>query len=409
MAQPKRLLVLAVDVDNDLGMKAKLKAPVVGRKENIYAAEALALADPEDSDANTIFAAVKLSEELGKEYKNIFLATITGDVRGGYHAHTQIVKQLEKIIDDFSPDACVFVSDGASDEQMIPLINSRVKVNSVRTVAVKQNKQLESTYFAVLEKLKEPHTARMVFGIPGLALLLYALAEFIGFRLFVGILGLYLIIKALGIEERIFAMASGFKISFENTSFIFYFASVPFFVASLWIAFSRVFSLQYSGEQISTAKIAAWFVKDLLLLLPIAVLLVLLGKVLQALSEKKNHELPDYLVQIAGVLVFWLIFTNAAEWVIGTLSFANFFYALILGVAAMYLVSYLAREFKHDLFSKMRLEGKSVYTEIGSLVGTIVGINKKNETFIVKTSSGQKIDLNLRNIASIGDKIVVRY
>ena len=75
----------------------------------------------------------------------------------------------------------------------------------------------------------------------------------------------------------------------------------------------------------------------------------------------------------------------------------------------MYLVSYLAREFKHDLFSKMHLEGKGVYTELGSHVGVIVGINKRNETFIVKTSSGQKIDLSMRNIASLGEKIVVKY
>lgn len=410
MVQAKRLLVLSVDVDNDLGEKARVRAPVIGRKENLDAANALGLADPEDSDSNTIFAAVKLYDELGKDFKNVFIATITGDVRGGYYAHSEVVKQLEKIIDDLSPDACVFVSDGASDEQMIPLINSRVKVNSVRTVSVKQNKQLESTYFAVLEKLKEPHTARIVFGIPGLALLLFALAEFLGFRLFIGILGVYFILKALGVEERLLSWASSaFKVSFENTSFIFYFASVPFFVASLWLAFSRVFALQYTGSELNTAKIAAWFVKDLLLLLPIGVLLVILGGVLQALSEKKNHLLPDYLVQTAGVLVLWLIFTNAAEWVIGIISFANFFYAMILGVAAMYLVAYLSREFKHDLFSKMHLEGKSVYTEIGGLVGTIIGINKKTETFIVKTASGQKIDVNLRNIASMGERIVIKY
>jgi len=409
MAEAKRVLVLCVDVDNDVGIKAKIRGPVIGRKENIYTADALGLADPEDSDVNTIFAAVKLHDELAKEVKNVFIATVTGDARGGYRAHNEIVKQLEKIIHDLSPEACVFVSDGASDEQMIPLINSRIKVNSIRTVAVKQNKQLESTYFAVLEKLKEPHTARLVFGIPGLALLFFALAEFFGARLFIGLLGLYLIMRAFGIEEKIFSAISNVKVSFENVSFIFYFASVPFFVASLWMAFNRVFTIQYSGTELNTAKIIAWFFKDLLLLLPVAVLLIIIGQVLQALSEKKNHLLPEYLIQIAGVLVFWLIFTNAADWVIGGISFENFFYSLLLGVAAMYLVSYLAREFKHDLFSKMQLEGKKVYTELGSLVGTIVGINRKTETFIVKTASGQKIDVSISNIASLGERIVVKY
>lgn len=406
MAEAKRLLVLCVDVDNDLGEKAKVKGPVVGRKENLEAAAALGIADPEDSDSNTVYAAVKLYDELSKEFRHVQIATVTGDQRQGYHAHSQIVKQLEKIIDEFSPDACVFVSDGASDEQVLPLVNSRVKVNSVRTVTVKQTKELESTYFAVLEKLKEPQIARIVFGIPGLALLLYAMAEFLGVRVLLGILGAYLIIKALGIEERLFAGLSDVKISFNNVSFIFYFASVPFFIASIWMGIARVASLQGAYN---IAKIAAWFVKDLLLLLPVAVLLIIIGEVLQALQEKKNHLLPEYLIQTAGVLLFWLIFTNAADWVIGSISFADFFYSLILGTAAMYLVVYLAREFKHDLFAKMQLEGKGVYTEIGSPIGTVVGINKKNETFIVKTSSGQKLDLSLSNIASLGERIIVKY
>ncbi|HLD63145.1 MAG TPA: DUF373 family protein [Candidatus Norongarragalinales archaeon] len=410
MSEAKRLLVLCVDVDNDLGAKAKVKGPIVGRAENIKAANALGIADPEDSDVNTIYAAVKLYDELGKEAKSVFIATLSGDARGGYHAHSEIVRQLEKIIDSLAPDACVFVSDGASDEQMIPLINSRIKVNSVRTVTVKQTKQLESTYFAILEKIKDPQIARIVFGIPALVLLFFALSDFFGSKFIMGIIGVYLLVfKALGVEDKILALASEIRVSFENVSFIFYFASVPFFIASLWMAFNRVFTLQYSGATLSTAKVIAWFAKDLLLLLPVAVLLIIVGEVLQALSEKKNHMLPEYLIQTAGVLVFWLIFTNTADWVIGTLSFENFFYSLLLGVAAMYLVSYLAREFKHDLFSKMHLEGKGVYTELGSHVGVIVGINKRNETFIVKTSSGQKIDLSMRNIASLGEKIVVKY
>ncbi|HIH19915.1 TPA: DUF373 family protein [Candidatus Micrarchaeota archaeon] len=411
MAEAKRLLVLCVDIDNDLGEKAKVRGPVVGRKANLEAASALGVADPEDSDCNTIFAAVKLFDDLSKEFKHVEVATMTGDARLGYRAHTAIVKQLEKLIHDFSPDACVFVSDGAQDEEVLPLVNARVKVQSLKTVTVKQSKALESTYLLVLEKLKEPQIARMVFGIPALALLLFAFAEFLGIRLLLGILGAYLLIKAIGLEEMLFRSVSDFKVSFENVSFIFYFASVPFFIASLWMAFSRVFSLQYqySPGDITTAKIAAWFMKDFLLLLPVAVLLILLGKVLQALSEKKNHLLPEYLVQTAGVFMFWLIFSNAAEWVIGTVSFANFFYALILSVIAMYLVVFLAREFKHDLIGKMDLEGKKVYTEIGGFVGSIVAVNKHKETIAVKTPAGQKIDFSVANIVSLGEMVVIKY
>jgi putative membrane protein len=49
-----RTLVLCVDRDDDLGEKAKVTSPVVGRKSNLKALIALGIEDPEDSDANVI-------------------------------------------------------------------------------------------------------------------------------------------------------------------------------------------------------------------------------------------------------------------------------------------------------------------------------------------------------------------
>jgi Predicted membrane protein len=46
-------LVICIDRDNDLGEKAKLETPIVGREANVQAAVALGIADPEDSDTNT--------------------------------------------------------------------------------------------------------------------------------------------------------------------------------------------------------------------------------------------------------------------------------------------------------------------------------------------------------------------
>jgi putative membrane protein len=54
----KRTLVLCVDRDDDLGRKVGIDGPVVGRDAVEEAARRLALADPEDSDANGLFAAV---------------------------------------------------------------------------------------------------------------------------------------------------------------------------------------------------------------------------------------------------------------------------------------------------------------------------------------------------------------
>ncbi|MFH0972235.1 MAG: DUF373 family protein [Candidatus Micrarchaeota archaeon] len=408
MPEAKRLLVLCVDVDNDLYEKAKVKGPIIGRQRNVEAATKFAIADPGDTDGNTIFKAVNTYDSLAKQNYQVEIATITGSARLGYKADREIVKQLEKVIDDFKPEACVFISDGASDEQVLPLIQSRVKVNSVQTLIVKQSKELEKTYFVLLEKLKEPSFARIVFGVPGMLLILSFLFQEAGIRLFIGLFGAYLIMKGFGIEEAILQRFTRAEFSVERVSFIFLFASMAFMVISAYLAIARVSALQSAGV-VNIAKIAAGALKDFLLLFPIALLLLIGGNLLEAWNEKKQYLLPNYAISISAVILFWLIANNAAEWVIGNLSFANFFYSLILTIAAMYLVITLAKQFKKNIISRMKLEGKEVYTDIGGFLGKITGIDSKNEALIVQTQRGQKLDLSFNNIANIGEKLIIKY
>ena len=60
----KRIFILCVDRDGDLGTKAGIKTPVIGRTANLEAAVALALKDPEEPDANAMFEAVSLYDRL---------------------------------------------------------------------------------------------------------------------------------------------------------------------------------------------------------------------------------------------------------------------------------------------------------------------------------------------------------
>ena len=405
--ETNRLLVLNIDIDNDLFEKVKVKGAITGKKACLEAANKLALADPSESDANAIFETVKTANELSKEY-TVEMAVLTGDRRLGFYASREIVRQLEELITKFKPDACVLVSDGASDDQILPLIQSRLKINDVKRVTVKQAKELETTYFAILDKLKDPHYARIVFGIPGIALLLFAFSEIFGLRVFIGLLGAYLLIKGLGIEDRIFRGLHEFEVSFNKLGFIFYFAAIPLAAVSIWLGFSRISAMRQLGIT-DIAKLAAGFSKDLLLLLAPAVLLIIVGKFIEALSEKRYYVLPQYITYFSSVILMWLLFSNAADWVLGTIGFADFFTALLLVIVLMLLLLYLAREFKISLVAKMKIEGKTVFTEIGGTVGKVLGVNKKKGTIIVATSADQKFDIPLDYLASVEDKVIVKY
>ena len=161
----ERILVLAVDIDNDLYRKTKITGPVIGRQENLKAAARLALADPMDTDSNAMFEAVKRHDELKRAGNRVIVVTITGAEKEGYAADSEVSRQLDMVLAKFKADSCVLVTDGASDNRVLPILKTRVKVNSVDIVRMKQSEQLENTYFTILEKLKEPHYARIVFVI----------------------------------------------------------------------------------------------------------------------------------------------------------------------------------------------------------------------------------------------------
>ena len=73
-----------VDKNNDLGVKAGIRGPVVGRKATLAAALRLGIADPEESDTNAILGALhhhdRLAEGAGAS-DEIQIAILTGDVR----------------------------------------------------------------------------------------------------------------------------------------------------------------------------------------------------------------------------------------------------------------------------------------------------------------------------------------
>ncbi|MGC8479899.1 MAG: DUF373 family protein, partial [Candidatus Micrarchaeia archaeon] len=187
---------------NDLYQKTGISGPVIGRNANLSAASKLALADPLDPDSNVMFEAVKKFDSMKSEGFDVVVATITGAEKEGYFADIEISRQIDKVLDKFKIDSCILVSDGASDNRAIPLLKTRVKINSVDIVVIKSADKFENTYFTILEKLKEPHYARIVFGIPAILLMLFALSYYFnfGWQLPVALIGIYLLIKGFGLE-----------------------------------------------------------------------------------------------------------------------------------------------------------------------------------------------------------------
>lgn len=211
--QQKRILILCVDRDGDLGTKAGVKTPVVGREGNLSAAVSLALKDPEEPDANAMFEAIRIYDRLRGESKTgevYQIATLSGSDLGGISADRKVVEELRELLTSFSASEVILVTDGYSDEAVLPVVQSRVPVSSVRRIVVKHSESIEETaalfsrYFKTL--IDNPRYSRMVLGLPGLLILIlvvFALAGLVQYYIiaFVFVLSMFLLVKGFGIDR----------------------------------------------------------------------------------------------------------------------------------------------------------------------------------------------------------------
>lgn len=218
----EKLLILVVDRDNDIGKKTGIKTPIIGKENNLEAAKSLALADPEESDANAMFGALKLYEELVSKYgkENVEVATIAGSEESGYWSDEKIRRELDEVLKTFPSSACIFVSDGITDQFVSPIISSKLPIVSVKRVIVKQSESVEHTWLLLGRYIKmaifDTRYSKIFLGIPGLLLtftgILYTLG-LMNIPILLLIIGIALFIKGFGIDNSIatrFRMLSKF-------------------------------------------------------------------------------------------------------------------------------------------------------------------------------------------------------
>ena len=205
-----RLLVICVDRDNDVGEKTGIQTPVVGRNACIEAAQRLALEDPEDADSNSIFAAIKTFEDLISKGYEAQVVTVTGVKNRGVKADEKIASEIRSVLQKFSANGAVIVSDGEDDESVIPVIQNVLPVISVQRVVMKVSRSVEYSYAVFGKYLKmiayDSKYSKFFLGVPGILLLIGGIATIVGytaeiFAVLISILGGAFLIRAFDIDK----------------------------------------------------------------------------------------------------------------------------------------------------------------------------------------------------------------
>jgi putative membrane protein len=336
------ILVLCIDRDDDLGRKAGIVSPVVGRAANVEATLALGLADPEDSDVNTILGGIQVYDDLASQGRAVEIASVAGDPNVGLVSDGKIAHQIDHLLERFRPQGVVVVSDGAEDEAILPIIQSRVKVEGVKRVLVKQSHNLESTYYLLKQVFRDPKISHTFFIPIGLALLIYSTFSFIGRSDFavmaiLAAVGVYLLFRGLGLDDVIDSTKETFKgdLHRRKVAFITYvLAAVLVLIAT--IQGSAKFWDYYTGD--------IWYGYIVLMMVFVyysvwwyvaAAICVNLGQILdlyiEGVGDERAYSYPFF------ILAMGLIFWSASVFIL--VNSAGMAFPLISGQSTQYLAA----------------------------------------------------------------------
>jgi putative membrane protein len=399
-------LILAVDIDDDLGKKAGVIGPVIGREENLNAAIRLAIEDPEDPDANVIFKAISIYDSFKKENEDMEIITLTGDSRLGIAATSKISKQLDRVMNDFPATACFMVTDGASDDSVIPVIQSRLKIDGVYNLYIKQARELEKTYFVIIEKLKDPTYAKILIGGPAILMLLASLAyiysipwQYIGF-----LLGSILLVKGFGIDSRIEKIMKSIEIrKNKSVNAIFYLFIFTLLGISLIAGYNAY--LEAGKRGLAGIEMTAYSISAMANILLVMFMMVLLAKFIEFYTRNSMINLVGTVNNAIIVIASFFIVKIGAQWITNIesdmISFGSFIELSSLIIIAAYIVVRYLDSIKADIIMNSIEGGANAIMEDGSLIGLVVGVEAKEQAIIIKTQLNKITKFPVDKVSSI--------
>lgn len=332
MKNSKKTIIICIDRDNDIGEKTRFKGPILGEKDCLEAAKELLLNDPEDTDANSIFGALKIKNEM-KE--NSEIAVLTGDRDVGVKSDIELSAQLESVINKVKPKDAIVVTDGAEDEFIIPLIQSRLPILSIKRIVVKQSETLESGYYVFKDFIKNiasnPRAARVFIGLPSIAIILIAIFGSWAWRLILLTIGAYLFIKGFQLEDISVRFAkSTIKILMKSRITLFSFiVGFAFLISGIFFGYNEI-RTSLTLEVLTTILI---FLKSAIPLFSLSGFFFWISR----LASKEHYEnIYKYLTQLAAIFAIFIFSYSLVDFLLEpNKGPGNLLYSIFLGFVAI--------------------------------------------------------------------------
>jgi putative membrane protein len=185
--------------------------PVVGEAAVADLVTAVGIDDPEDSRVNAMLEAIRVARDLEAEGDEAVVAVVAG-AGASVAADRDIAGQLDRLAADYDLDSAVVVVDSAEDERLVPIVESRMPVDAVDRVVVRQARDIESTYYLLKQFLADEELRATVLVPLGVVLLAFPVLLFLADSIAVAVgaiaaaVGGFLLYKGLGIDGYLEAL-----------------------------------------------------------------------------------------------------------------------------------------------------------------------------------------------------------
>ncbi|HMK45194.1 MAG TPA: DUF373 family protein, partial [Methanocella sp.] len=292
-------------------------------------------------------------DELKSEGLDVEIVCIAGHRELGIKADMSIAAQLDDLLLKIPADKAILVSDGAEDESVLPILQSRVRVESVKRIVVKQAQNLESTYYIIKELINDPKVARVVFIPAGLTFLVFAIATWIdkenSFKLamiaIALMIGGYLLYKGFGLDDLFDTFTHNLRTSFQEAKLTFVTYLISLVLTIIAFIQGSLAMLDESNKLVylNNIVLAAVFFQAAIGWFVIALMAIVIGWIIDAYTEE-SETLYKYLATPFFLIAMGILIWGSASYILNN-QFGSALQYLGFEILASIIISYVGVQF----------------------------------------------------------------
>ncbi len=196
-------LVLCID-----GGELASDGPIVGEAALGSLVTEAGVEDPEDSRVNCLLETLRVAQDLRGEGDEPVVSLVSG-AGGTVGADRTVARHTDTLVAEHEPESAIVIVDSAKEERLVPIVESRVRVDAVDRVVVRQAHDIESSYYLLKQFLADEELRATVLIPLGAALLAFPLLLFLAESLTVAVsaiaavIGSFLLYKGLGVDDYV--------------------------------------------------------------------------------------------------------------------------------------------------------------------------------------------------------------